>query len=501
MKKIIKILLIIILIIVVLSGTYIAYINKAAYGIGYNKIYDKHLTSVKSSITVKERYLNDFDFLCKEIKNNYVNLKYKEDKFNYGWDNLCQKYRKEMENAASERDFFRISWSLLSNLHDGHLFFNYTGSEVAREIANNKNSRFMNCLDIRYIEGKPIVVRAVNDLDILGDEVLSIEGIPFENIIYTMVSTFSNSGNDISARVSALEHKDYFRYFYYFVDKYPDVLHLKMKTKNGELKNYMIDTNKSYDVSTLKSLNSINFGFGADNELPSYKIIDNIGYIHIPSFNGIPSNVIKSFDNAVENLKQANVKGVVIDIRYNGGGNHSYRNILGYLTEEEEYINKYRFKKSQRFKDIYFYREYYEDFRSKSFSDKVDDGYTKWWSWKIVPSKEGYLRKVPTTLLVNESIFSSAGDFANTCLNFKLAKVVGNIVPLSGNGLPTSIMLPSGNYYISYGFFEGREPDYGYMENVVKEPDIFVQQKLEDYYNGIDTQLKAASDFILSNKK
>lgn len=501
MKKIIKRLLFIIVILAVFLGACIGYVAKTAYGIGYNKIYDKHLSSMKQGLTSKEIYLNDFDFICEEIKINYVNLKYKEDKFNFDWDVLCQKYRKEMDEAKSERDFFRISWSLLSNLHDGHLYFNYTGSEVAKKITNNKNSMFMNCIDIRFIEEKAIVVRSVNDFDILGNEVLSIEDIPFENIISTMVDNFDNSGNEISARVSIVGRKDYFRYFYYYADKYPDILHLKLKTKSGEIKSFEIDTNKSYDSNSFKTLNKLNFDLNSNEELPSHRIIDNIGYIHIPSFNGKPSDVVKSFNSAVQNLKNAKVQGTVIDIRYNGGGNQSFRDILGYLTQKEGNINKYRFKKSPRYNDIYFLREFYENIRSKSSSEKLDEGYTKWWSWKIEPNKEDFLRSTPTALLVNESIFSSSGDFANTCLNYKLTKVIGNIVPLSGNGLATSIMLPSRNYFIRYGFFEGRELDYEHMENVVKQPDIKSEQKLEDYYNGIDTQLKAAIDFIHSSTK
>lgn len=96
----------------------------------------------------------------------------------------------------------------------------------------------------------------------------------------------------------------------------------------------------------------------------------------------------------------------------------------------------------------------------------------------------------------NEGIFSSTDSFVNTCLNFKLVTVIGNMVPLSGNGLPTPIVLPSKKYILSYGFLESRDIDYKYTENIVKEPDIEVTQTLDDYYKGIDSQLEKAIEFI-----
>ncbi len=82
------------------------------------------------------------------------------------------------------------------------------------------------------------------------------------------------------------------------------------------------------------------------------------------------------------------------------------------------------------------------------------------------------------------------------CLDNKLATVVGNMVPQSGFGLSTEVLLPSGNYVMSYCFFESQAHDGEPLENVIKEPDIIASQTYEDFRKGIDTQLEAAFNVI-----
>jgi C-terminal processing protease CtpA/Prc len=102
-------------------------------------------------------------------------------------------------------------------------------------------------------------------------------------------------------------------------------------------------------------------------------------------------------------------------------------------------------------------------------------------------------------VLSNESIFSSTGDFIYGCLENKLAAVVGNMVPLSGFGQSTQIVLPSGKYVMSYCFFESIGPDGSPLENVVLEPDVKISQTYEDYLNHVDTQLEKAFQVIKEN--
>ncbi len=155
-------------------------------------------------------------------------------------------------------------------------------------------------------------------------------------------------------------------------------------------------------------------------------------------------------------------------------------------------------KESERTKDIYFLRHIYENLRSNSTKENLEDGYTKWWTWTISPIREQFLQFVPTVVLANDQIFSSADSFAKVVLDHSLATLVSNIVPLSGHGLPTAISLPSKRYAVTYGFMEIRGTDFSIRENVVEKPHVFSYQTLGDLYNNIDTMLHKSIAHILN---
>lgn len=480
--------------------SYSYYVFKNGIGINTPAKYDKYIKQDISGLTNQEIYEKDLKFIYEEIKNNYVNLDYKEKTFNFNWDDLYKTYNSKIKTINNEKDFYSICLEFVSNLRDGHLSFRPNG-DTGRLVYNYKDG-LKSAFDVRMIEDKPIVVRAYKMLNILGDEIVSINGVDFLNIVDTMKKYHYHGGNDISAQTGILTSKYFYNYFSFFNDKYPEKLDMILKDRYGAEKVISISTNRSFDLSSLEVDNDINFGFYEETQLPSSKIIDNVGYISIPTFNiKNTKSIDNEFNKAVIDFKNNNVKGVVIDLRYNTGGNDSFRDILGYLTSKKLYINNYRFRESERFKDIYYFRTLHEDIRSKSNSENIENGYTKWWSWEVNPNKEQYLTTVPVVVLSNEGIFSSTDTFLNACLNFKLATVIGNMVPLSGNGLPTPIVLPSRKYILSYGFLESRDVDFKYTENVVKEPDIEVMQTLDDYYKGIDSQLNKAIEFINSKEK
>jgi hypothetical protein len=501
MKRCAKYFLFTLISIILVFGILTFIVAETGYGISLSKPYDKHLSVNIRGLSEKEIYKKDLKFIYEEIKDNYVNLPYKERTYSFSWDELYKRYERKADTIESEKEFYKICSEFISNLRDGHLSFEFANKEAASKVRNYKGG-FSSAIDVRFIENKPIIVRTQTGQDIVGNEVVSINDVDFFEIVDTMKNYFYRGGNDISARTRILMNNYFYNYFSYFYDEYPDTLNIKLEDRNGMEKILTINTNRSFSPSITNVKNTINFGFNYNDEiLPDYRIINNdFGYIDIPTFNGNVSNIDSEFEKAVKKFKEQGVKGAVIDIRYNSGGNQSFRDILGYLTDKKITINNYRFRDSKRFKEIYFLRPLYENIRSKSNKLNLEAGYTKWWSWEVKPNKEQFLTTIPVVVLTNESIFSSADSFVNICLTQKLATVIGNMVPLSGNGLPTPVLLPSKKYILRYGFHENREIDYSYMENVVKQPDIKVSQTLDDYFIGIDTQLKEAIEYIDSNK-
>lgn len=457
--------------------------------------YSGHITKDISSLSQSDVFQLDFDFIYREIKENYVNLDYKEKRLHFKWDELYHKYRKNILQAKSEKVFYLTALEFLTQLKCPHLGF-YPVKKT-REMIFHKTGNFESLLDVRLIEGKAIIVRESNGLQVVAHEIVSINGVPMQNILDRMSGYFYRRGTGIGVKSFILFLKVYFDYFSYFFERCPDSLIFELKNPEGTIRHLTLETNKRYHIKTKKTLNNIDFGF-LRKGLPHGKILPGgIGYMKVPTFDVDCKQFHKKIKEIIDKFKENQVKGIIIDVRYNGGGNESFRDLLGFLTHQPIEINKFRYKLSKRFYDITgnrLKREYQE--HKVHHNIAAETGYSKWLSWIITPNEEQYLVSLPKVVLCNELSFSSALSFVNACMNFKLATVIGNVVPLDGHGLSKQVFLPSKKYVILYPFHESRNPDFSHLENQSRSPDIKVSQGLEDYWLGIDTQLEKAVDIL-----
>lgn len=494
MKKqkmpLVKLIMLIITIVILVLVSVIVYIAVTKQGIAAKKPYDKHLKEYETNLSDQEKYQQDLKFIYEEIKNNYVNLEYKEELLGIDWNERYELYSLLMEDAQSKKDFYRICNEFISELKDGHTWFGEKSMDPDKRLWAPYSKGFISALQIRFLEGRPFIVANRFDSMFNGYEVLDINEVSVYTIIDNMIRYQYRRGNDESAKAFLLSSNEFYQFFLYDNDKFPEKLVYELMDENGEVINIELDSEYSFDNDYFIHTD-INFGIQT-NRFPTYKIKDEIGYIRIDTFDGNPDEIVSTFDDIVKKLKEANVQGVVLDVRNNGGGNESFRDILGYLTKEEVPIKNYHYRKTERYQDIYYLRFLWNAISSKPSDLPTTEGFTKWYQWRVKPAKEQFLTSVPVAVLSNESIFSSTDDFVYTCLENNLATVVGNSAPMSGNGLSTQVVLPSGDYILSYSVFESVALDGSPLENIVLEPDVIVEQTYDDFINGVDTQLEEA---------
>ena len=450
-----------------------------------------------SRVSQTQSFLEDYNFLYHEIKNNYVNLTYKETLFEFSWDNLYQQYLPEIEMAETETDFFKICSRFVTKLKDGHSGFKIITSETFDSIYSDYYN-VEKLLDIRFIENKPIIVRTREAFsEYLGNEIISINNIDFNTIVDTLLNYYYYAGNDFSSREKIVRYNFYLRYFDLFSEK-KDTLTFQLRNRDGDISNLDIVLSAMTSYKSYIKKDTINFGLYAADQKPSYKILDNkIGYMLIPTFN-LQWEDLSYFEDFFTKVATEGVKGVIFDIRYNPGGNQSFRVFLNYLADMEQDICYFRYRDTDRFHQLFPGRIAQQDSLHKTVSESTEAGYTKWWAWTIKPEEQSPLLSIPLVLLVNAGSFSSAESVANACLNYKWATVIGNMVPNSGFGLAEYVKLPSEKYQVKYSFHEGRNIDFSHTENTVKEPHIVVEQTVSDFDAGIDTQYEKAVEFITS---
>lgn len=203
----------------------------------------------------------------------------------------------------------------------------------------------------------------------------------------------------------------------------------------------------------------------------SYTILkkDSIGYIYYPSFSTPFSET--NINHVLNYLK--NTKGIIIDIRGNGGGQVTYADKLAsHFTDKKTLTGYYQRK-----------------------TGKSHDAFSEPTAQYISPSNGFNEVKKPVVVLTNRDVFSAANLFTTHMKAFKNVTIIGDMTG-GGSGMPTSDELPCGwTVRFSSSIFldkDGNCAEWGIM------PDINADLDLEKaYLEDIDTIIEKARAYIL----
>ncbi len=199
--------------------------------------------------------------------------------------------------------------------------------------------------------------------------------------------------------------------------------------------------------------NLVEKGWVKSNKEYVHKISNNrLGYLHITSMGGENLKIFKK-----DLYKEMDKDGLIIDIRYNGGGGISDE-LLTILRRSAPYAYSIERDGEKEYSSLFRY-------------DK------------------------PTIVIINEYCFSDAEIFPEAFKELKLGKVVG--IPTFGAVIGTkNITLLDGSRF--------RVPGTGWyrlsgqnLENIPVEPDIYVENLPEDDGSSTDPQLSKAIEVLL----
>ncbi len=199
------------------------------------------------------------------------------------------------------------------------------------------------------------------------------------------------------------------------------------------------------------------------------QLADNLGYIHINSFMSNKDNY-EFIDNIVRYF--VNYKGIVIDVRDNGGGNSFNAELIsGRFCDKERLYACSKFKNGPDHND-----------------------FTELFPAYISPKGNQQLIK-PIALLTNRYSGSATEDFISMMMVFPYVRLVGDTTNGSIGGHPITRELPNGWIYrMSTGRFYSNE--YISYEGVGIPPDIAVTISETDSLSGIDTILETAIQIL-----
>ncbi len=194
---------------------------------------------------------------------------------------------------------------------------------------------------------------------------------------------------------------------------------------------------------------------------------DKIGYIYYSSFTGeIKDTYIKEIFNYFKNCK-----GLIIDVRDNGGGSTAYaEQLASYFMTEKTFIGYMQFKNGPGHSD---------------FSEAIP--------LYLFPHESIHWDK-PVTVLTNRSSYSAANDFILQMQQAPLAVTIGSWSG-GGGGYPISSELPNG-----WKVRLSTAPTYDIHMNQIENgiaPDIHVVISEEDKENNRDVVIDKAIETIL----
>ena len=250
----------------------------------------------------------------------------------------------------------------------------------------------------------------------------------------------------------------------------------------NELKDGHVNLISSFDVSRYEAWFDAypeNFDYDVikDNYLTKqhrvaagmrYKVLDqNIGYIYYGNFSSPVGE--GNLEEIFRRFKKC--KGLIIDVRNNGGGNLSYVDIItSRFTEKRELVGYVSYKTGKG----------HNDFSTPKAVYTAPSEYTIYTN--------------PVVVLTNRGCYSATNDFVNRMRYYPQVVVMGDKTG-GGGGFPFSSELPIG-WGVRFSSSATFDRDMNHIEEGV-EPHIYVEMRDEDTQNGKDTFIEAAIDNIL----
>ena len=205
---------------------------------------------------------------------------------------------------------------------------------------------------------------------------------------------------------------------------------------------------------------------GTDYKIASglrYTILpDNIGYIYVPSFsNNIGEG---NLDECLSAL--ALCRGLIIDVRDNGGGNLSYAETLASRFTNKRVLTGYVCHKTGT--------------GHNDFSTPVP---------VYLESSDRIRWQKSVCVLTNRSSYSATNDFVKIMRTLPLVTIIGDRTG-GGSGLPFSSELPNG-WSVRFSACPSFDVDMQHTEFGI-EPDVWVDMLDEDQSKELDTIIETA---------
>jgi carboxyl-terminal processing protease len=368
---------------------------------------------------------------------------------NLQWDKVYLEYLSKVMATQTTAQYYRVLMQIAPLLKDGHTNI-YPPEELYKDFYQRPPMR------TRLIEDK-VIVSAISSPTIrsqisVGDEIIAMDGMPVKEYAMKNIAPYVSSSTAQDFNLRAFSYQ-------LLSGSEKQALQFTMRSADGKEKEIQVARSGYTDIEA--------------SDTKNFKMLDgDIAYISVDHFEN--KNSVKTFVDAFPQIKKA--KGLIIDVRKNGGGSSSYGlQILSYLTTQA--------------------------LPSSNSYIRADNGYTlargPAITWQVLDGKNSTEKNTnkniytgPVVVLTGAATFSAAEDFV---LSYQLLKRGLTIGEATGGstGQPLRFDLPGGG---SARICVKRDtyPDGSDFVGKGLQVDIEVKPSISDIRNGIDPVLNRA---------
>lgn len=248
---------------------------------------------------------------------------------------------------------------------------------------------------------------------------------------------------------------------------------------------------------------------GAGTQYYSFKrLTDDVGYINFRSM--VDLSAFKKFlRTTFKDIKQHPIRGLIVDLRENGGGKTQLgEKLLSYITDKPyRFTARMEWKVSRQLKDYlrgyipaglrWLPLQYLHPMGRKIWT--TPEGQMAVWEFEPeAPGRNSLRYKGPVCVLIGPHTFSSAMLLAGAIGDFHLATLIGQETGGVPNGFGELYLFDLPHTRLQVGVSTKRfvRANGNAEQKGGVQPDMLVTPKPEDIRRGVDTVLEAAKQWV-----